>query len=209
MKNLGTSIAIVLSVVAVGIAYFAPTTTQVKEVVREIERIGAIPGNVIDSNCLSIGGLERCYYRVPFANATGTACVVPLPAGTSTLISFHARGTTATGTASSLYLATSTNRYAPDSVGSTATSSSIASGMYAAGIIPQFTVFGGALSTGNNDDGLGGVTTISATSSLNVVLDGGTGTSSLVLFARGGGILNDTFLSAPYTGVCTAIIEKF
>ena len=185
MKNNAlVSAGVALLVVVLGLVFFGgPSVQTVREV---IERTGAIPGTSVDSNCFSIGGVSRCYYKQTFSTASSTYCVFPLPAGTSTLISFRARLDTGTTSATSLSLATSTVAFAPNRVGTTATTSSIAYQPVAGTQVPAFRI-------GTSTD-------------TNVILTGG---QYLTFFARGAGIADDTITSPAHTGVCTAIIEEY
>lgn len=55
---------------------------------------GAVSGPTISSNCLSVGGVERCYYREGFTATSSMLCRIKTPTmGTSTLVSFGARWT--------------------------------------------------------------------------------------------------------------------
>lgn len=206
MNNKLGIVALIVAVVALGITYFAPTPTQVREVIREL---GAIPGTSVDSNCFTIGGLEKCYYRRAFSTATSTYCAIRLPSSTSTLDSFTARLDTSTSTAGMLVLATSSVAYAPQAVG-TATTSEVASRNVPGATTPQFAVrpggFGSGDGPGTLSAGMGGGNSLSASTSINTVFEPD---DYLVLYFRGAGVANDTITSAAHTGYCSAVIDVY
>ena len=214
-KRTSISIGIAVAVVVLALVFFGGKGGKVDEeaivarvmqkVVEIVKKFGAIPGTSVDSNCFSIGGVERCYYKATFATATSTYCAFKLPRATSTLVSFNARLDSSTSTVSMLVLATSSSPYAPLRVAAAASSSEISSLTVAAGTKPGFYVVPGTGAGGLAREG-------NATSTLNTILSA-TSTSDrtlyLVLYARGAGILDDSVLSAAHTGVCNAVVESF
>lgn len=113
-----------------------------------VERIvGASPGDSINSPSLTVNGLTKQYASIAYSNATSTFCVVPRPAATSTLVSFTAKNTSATGTAIYLLLEKRTNPFAP--LLTAATSTNVLNGTFllAANDDAAFTV--NATTTGN------------------------------------------------------------
>ena len=98
-KNIIGIVALVIAVVALGITYFAPTTTQVREVIKEL---GATPGKEVTDNDFSIGGVRTWNYSKKFASgaATTTACSFRTPVNsTTTLVRAVGQINTATDTA--------------------------------------------------------------------------------------------------------------
>lgn len=104
---------VIIAVVAV-IAIVGCFLPVGKPVVQQIaQNVGATSGSALDGGCLTDpSGGHLCSYKVPMRAATTSLCVIPLPAATSTIVNAFARITVATGTASAITIATSSNWYA-------------------------------------------------------------------------------------------------
>lgn len=106
-KNILISAGVALLVVVIGFAYFGRPITTVTEKVIQGERgqkgedgrtFGAIPGNSIEGNIVTIGGVDNYFYKTAMTSAglnggtaTGTVCVFPLPSASTTLVDYSAR----------------------------------------------------------------------------------------------------------------------
>jgi len=98
-KKLALVSGLVALVVAGGVVYLAPQKVIVgpaqkeivREVVKEVKELGAIPGIEVSGNEFSIGGFRTLQTRVPFAQGTSSLCTVAKPHfATATLAFFGA-----------------------------------------------------------------------------------------------------------------------
>mgnify|MGYP001605984813 FL=1 len=108
--------ALVVALVALGVAYFAPTTViqptkeALKEVVKEVVRgLGSMPGNEVSGPDFKVNGLREVSVRTELQQGTSTICAIPSPVGSSTPIYFGVQldstyGTTAQGAVVDLFV---------------------------------------------------------------------------------------------------------
>ena len=71
--------------------------------------LGAMPGPVITSPCLTINGVNTCYKSLGLARGTSTPCAIKSPSATSTLMVGSISFTTATTIASFIEIGRATN----------------------------------------------------------------------------------------------------
>lgn len=118
-KNILISAGVALLVVVIGFAYFGQPITTVFERGTQGERgqngedgksFGAIPGNSIEGNIVTIGGVDNYFFKQAMTSAglnggtaTGTVCTFPLPAASTTLVDYSARFTSNAPTTTGMF----------------------------------------------------------------------------------------------------------
>lgn len=203
-KSVLVGVGVVLAVV---LSIFSLTKSPTERVVERVieKQFGSLPGTDLNGPEFCVNGVCTLNYSKGMTTATSTVCVIPVVA-TSTLRTFRAIITGATSTNAMLVLATSTIGYAPP-IGQ-ATSS-----LYAWATI--------AANTGGTARGAGfyvtnpytvgpvtngfAATNASSTAEQNLLRAG----EYLVLYARGGGVSNDTQTGTVFSGKCSTVFEKF
>lgn len=107
MQNKNVWIAIVVvAIIALGSYQFPKVHQTVNQV------LGSVTGPDNPYECTSSNGLQTCKVRQALNVATTSVCSIKSPASTSTLVYTGLQVTTATGTAVTLHLATSTSGFA-------------------------------------------------------------------------------------------------
>lgn len=182
MKNIVVT-SVVVSVVVVLAAYFVlPRGNTVVNNQIPDNTLGAVPGNEINGNFFTVGGVERAYVKQNWIATTTRVCMIPNPfRATSTLVSFTARNTNTVAGANSFDISTTTH-----AGGYGATSSTY--------ILRDFTI---PANSYNQTDGY----TNGSSANLPVVISG---RESVRLFRSA----TSTAGTDNYQGICTAIFQK-
>lgn len=110
MRNYLAVGAVLLALVALGVAYFRPVPEQVVKITEVVrEPLGAVSGPDISSPYLTVNGQRRWFFRDGFKLGTSTPCAFQSPGATSSLVFFGMNQTTATSVAVTWTVATSTH----------------------------------------------------------------------------------------------------
>jgi hypothetical protein len=178
--------SVVVSIVVVLAGYFLlPNGTTVNNTTTTIpqENLGAVPGNEINGNYFTVGGVQFASISQSWIATTTRVCIIKNPfKATTTLMSFTARNTNAVPGVNYFDIATTTHA---GGYGSTSTSP----------------ILRGVTIAANSYQQTDGVTNGSTRANLPVIL----GAKETVQFVR---YATTTEGTDNYTGVCTATFQK-
>lgn len=204
--NILVGAAVILSIVAL-IFNFAKVGPQGP---RGNDGIGAVPGDTIESSCLTVNGSVTCSESKSYSVATSTLCAIRTPSATSTLVRFMGVPSNSTSTASLLALATSTTRFTSGVNLGTGTTSLLAVGTQSANASAAFIYTGGtATSTGGTIPASQGGNPNGNNSPIQTGLREAIGPNQwLVFWQTGGGVVNDhSGTGNVVSGRCTAVFQ--
>lgn len=144
MKDKLLAVGIIASLILGVVAYRNDKPVYITQTQEGNKELGALTGPDIPYQYLRVGGVEYAYRSMSLKPATTTPCRLQAPSATSTLVRFSLQVNTATGTAATYDIATSTD-------GFSTTSPQIAKAVsIAASTQHTFTTMGTTTSLSNN-----------------------------------------------------------